>query len=235
MNDSERTVCEFLNSLQLGPVEYEPDGKNPPDFLIGGRIAVEARRLNQNEEVDGVHRGLEVTAKPLHDAVVKALAQSGPPSGSHSWFVHYTVRRPLPPWRSLEKSLRAGVQQFRERLQDPPKEIRLGRAIRLSFHGASRKHETLLVLGGSSDHDAGGFLVAELTRNLQTCIAEKSRKVDRVRHKYVEWWLVFEDRIGYGALDDDDADQLRAALGPVSSFAKVILVNPLKPTNAIEV
>ncbi len=81
MNDSERTVCRFLESLGLGSVEHEPDGKNPPDFLVAGRIAFEARRLNDNEQVDGVHRGLEVTAKPLHRAVVKALAQSGAPPG----------------------------------------------------------------------------------------------------------------------------------------------------------
>ena len=235
MNDSERTVSEFLNNLRIGLVEYEPDGKNPPDFLVGGRIAVEVRRLNENEEVGGTHRGLEVTAKPLHDAVVRAFSQSGPPPGAHSWFVHYSVRRPLPPWKHLEKHLRESVQEFRDRLADPPTEMRLGRAIRLTFHRASKAHETLLVLGGSSDHDAGGFLVEELSRNLRICIAEKSRKVDRVRSSYPEWWLVFDDRIGYGALDDDDAEQLRAALGPVSGFSKVILVNPLNPKSAFEV
>lgn len=233
MNDSERTVCRFLESLGLGLVEHEPDGKNPPDFLVAGRIAVEARRLNENEEVDGIHRGLEVTAKPLHRAVVKALAQSGSPPGAHSWFVHYTVRRPLPSWKETERLLCDGIRQFRARLDNPPSELRLGRALRLNFHRASRRHDKLLLLGGSSDHDAGGFLVAELSRNLRICIGEKVRKVNRVRHKYGEWWLAFDDRIGYGALDGNDADQLRAALGPVSGFHKVILVNPLDPTRAL--
>jgi hypothetical protein len=233
MNDSERTVCRYLESLGLGLVEHEPDGKNPPDFLVGGRIAVEARRLNENEEVDGIHRGLEVTAKPLQRAVVKALAQSGPPTGEHSWFVHYTVRRPLPSWKETERLLCDGVRQFRARLDDPPSELRLGRALRLSFHQSSRRHETLLLLGGLSDRDVGGFLVAELSRNLRICIDEKVRKVDRVRHRYKEWWLALEDRIGYGALDSDDADHLRVDLGPVSGFDKVILVNPLDPTRAV--
>ena len=87
MNDSERTVWRFLESLGLGLVEHEPDGKSPPDFLVAGRIAVEARRLNENEEVEGEHRGLEVTATPLRRAVIRALAQSGPPPGKYSWFV----------------------------------------------------------------------------------------------------------------------------------------------------
>ena len=125
-----------------------------------------------------------------------------------------------------------GVRQFRERLDDPPSELRLSRALRLSFHRASGRHDHLLVLGGSSDHEAGGFLLDELSRNLRICIDEKVRKVDRVRHKYGEWWLAFEDRIGYGALNSEDADQLRAALGPVAGFDKVILVNPLDPTSA---
>ena len=99
MNDSERSVHDYLSSLQLGPIVFEPDGKNPPDFLIAGRIAVEARRLNENELVGRQHRGLEVTAKPLHRAVVKALAASGSPDSNGSWFVNYSVRRPLPPWK----------------------------------------------------------------------------------------------------------------------------------------
>lgn len=144
-----------------------------------------------------------------------------------------TVRRPLPSWRETERLLCEGVRQFRAQQDDPPSEIRLGRALRLRFHRASRKHDTLLLLGGSSDHDSGGFLVAELVRNLRICIGEKLRKVDRVRHKYEEWWLVLEDRISYGALDGDDADQLRAALGPVAAFDKVVLVNPLEPTRAL--
>jgi len=233
MNDSERTGYRFLEGLGLGLVEYEPDGKNPPDFLVAGRIAVEVRRLNENEEVDGTYRGLEVTAKPVHYAVVKALAESGPPSGNHSWFVHYSIQRPLPSWKEIKHFLSNGVRQFRAQLDDPPFELRLGRALRLRFHPASRRHETLLLLGGSSDHDAGGFLVAELSRNLRICIDEKIRKVDRVRHKYQEWWLAFEDRIGYGVLDHDDADQLRASLGPVFGFDRVILVSPLDPHRAL--
>ena len=32
MNDSEKSVYEYLTSLGLGAVVYEPDGKVPPDF-----------------------------------------------------------------------------------------------------------------------------------------------------------------------------------------------------------
>jgi hypothetical protein len=235
MDSCERTIHEYLESLRIGNVRYEPDGNVPPDFGIDRRIAVEARRLNEHEEVEGGYRGLEITAKPLHAAVVKALGNSGPPIDCRSWFVQYSVRRPLPSWKEVEKSLRDGVREFRQRVADPPRELKLGGFMRLRFHNASQPHPTLLILGGSSDHDAGGFVVAELCRNLEICIPEKSRKVAAYLERYPEWWLAFEDRISYGQLDSDDVDQLRQALGPVALFAKVILVNPLQPTAGIAV
>jgi hypothetical protein len=53
MNRDETLVDKYLRSLGLGEVVYEPDGKVPPVFLVGRRIAVEARR-----HCVGIGRGL---------------------------------------------------------------------------------------------------------------------------------------------------------------------------------
>jgi len=106
--------------------------------------------------------------------------------------------------------------------------------MRLSFTRAGKVHPTLFVLGGSSDHDSGGFVVCEMARNLQICIAEKSCKVSKVRSRYSEWWLVLDDRIGYGALDERDRNQLRELIQLDSQWSKVILVNPLNPVSGFE-
>ena len=45
MNKDEQIAESYLESLELGAVIYEPDGKVPPDFLVDRRIAVEVRRL----------------------------------------------------------------------------------------------------------------------------------------------------------------------------------------------
>ncbi len=235
MNQSERIAFQFLTSLEIGGVVYEPDGNVPPDFLLGGRIAVEARRLNQNEEIAGGYRGLEVTSKPLHSLVTRVLDESGPPAASQSWFVWYTVRRPLPAWRDLEALLRSAVRTFRERIDDPPEQIRLAPGLRLKFFPASDQHDTLLLLGGSSDHDSGGFVVAELRRNLDLCIAEKAKKIAPVQHRYSEWWLVFDDRIAFASLDKRDVSELRTLLRAPHQFTRVFLVNPELPTRAVEI
>jgi hypothetical protein len=230
-----RKTLQFLTSLKIGEVVYEPDGNIPPDCLVDGRIAVEVRRLNQNEAIAGTYRGLEVTSKPLHSLVTRVLDESGPPVASQSWFVWYTVRRPLPPWRDLESLVRSAVRAFRERVDDPPEQIRVAPGLRLDFFPASDQHDTLLLLGGSSDHDSGGFVVAELLANLDLCIAEKTKKIARVHERYPEWWLLFDDRIAYGVLDRQDVAELRALLRAPHQFTRVLLVNPELPTRAVEI
>ena len=234
MNQSEKTVSEYLHHRDFGTIVYEPDGKIPPDFLLDGRIAVEVRRLNQNEQTAAGHRGLEETSKPLDAAVRKMLARMGESTTGSSWFVMYTFRRPLPRWKEVERLLTHALQSFKEQPKHEPIDIRLSRQVRLRFIRASKLHPTFFVLGGSSDHDSGGFVVSEMERNLRICIAEKGRKIARVHHKYPEWWLVLDDRIGYGVLDEDDRRELRKLVQIDPCWQKVILVNPLNPSSGFE-
>ncbi len=65
MNQDELIVKQYLDGLGLGPVEFEPDGNIPPDFVVNRTIAVEVRRLNKHVEVDGQPQGLEQAEFPL--------------------------------------------------------------------------------------------------------------------------------------------------------------------------
>jgi hypothetical protein len=234
MNDSEKSVYEYLTSQGLGTVVFQPDGQRPLDFLVDGRIAVEARRLNQNEETATGYRGLEELSEPLNERVEKALAAMGPPVDGVSWWVRYTYRRPLPPRRKLDALLRRALREVRDQPDLRDQELRVTNNMRLRFIRAGAMHPNRFVLGASSDRDSGGFVVSEMARNLRICIAEKDVKVSKVRHRYSEWWLAFEDRIGYGLLDEQDRRQLRALVRFDDRWSKIILVNPLKPSTGFE-
>lgn len=104
MDDSEKTAKKYLEYLGFEGIVYEPDGNVPPDFLVNGRIAIEVRRLNQNEGNGSGFRGLEEIAIPLQMKIGKLLASLGPPKSGSSWFVHYTVRRPVPAWGVLRSA-----------------------------------------------------------------------------------------------------------------------------------
>ena len=53
-------------------------------------------------------------------------------------------------------------------------------------------------------------------------------------YKYPEWWLVFEDRIGYGVLDESDRKDLQEQVRVEHPWSKIIVVNPLNPTTGFE-
>lgn len=235
MRRSEHAIEQYLDTLGLGAVRFEPDGNVPPDFVVGGRIAVEARRLNQHEYAGGVLRGLEVTATPLQAAVTKILREQGPPPDGASWFVFYAFRRPLPPWRELERRLRAAISEFMERPHAQSHEMQIAPGFRLEFLPASAAHEWWFVHGGSIDHDSGGFTVAELIENISICLAEKTLKVAPYLQRYSEWWLAFEDTIALADLDTDELAELKQHLPSHHPFSRVVLVSPVAPHKGIDI
>src|SRR5207249_2318292 len=78
-------------------VRYEPDGNVPPDFLVNGRIAVEARVLNQHHVSNGRAQGLAIAEIPLRQRVENLLKSYGPPAQEgHGLLVSGLAG----PWRS---------------------------------------------------------------------------------------------------------------------------------------
>jgi hypothetical protein len=89
------------------------------------------------------------------------------------------------------------------------------------------KHPTFFTMGGYVDYDDGGWVLSEMHRNLDICIAEKSRKRRNARREYAEWWLVLVDHIGYGLPDEEDREQLRALVANAVQWDRIILLNPV--------
>jgi hypothetical protein len=94
----------------------------------------------------------------------------------------------------------------------------------------------MFVLGGSGDHDSGGFALSELVRNLSICVSEKSRRIARHKSRYDEWWLVASDHIGYDAIEADDIEALRAHRASWDDFSwhRIVLVSPVDPLRWVE-
>jgi hypothetical protein len=153
MDDSEKAVYEYLMARRLGPIIYQPDGNVPPDWLVDGRIAVEVRRLNQNETTDSGYRGLEETSKPLTQFVRRALAEAGPPIDGTTWFVHYSYQRPLPPFKELKRRFSTALETARARQDLQDVEIPVTPKFHLSFARASETHPQLFLPGLHDDHD----------------------------------------------------------------------------------
>jgi hypothetical protein len=232
----EKLARDHLVYLGFNSIVHEPDGKNPPDFLVNGRIAVEVRRLNQNELTGSGFRGLEEIRIPTEERICQLLLSLGPAKSGTSWFVGYNLKRPVPPWREVEAELRRRLEVFRDdESHQEPSRIRVAEGFEIHiFHKAGNPHPTFFVYGGGSDADTGGFTFVETQKNLRLCIAEKTSKIARVRHKYPEWWLVLVDRIGYG-VEACDRKLFSEHLEIDHDWDRVILLSPLDPTWSFEV
>ena len=229
MDDFETVAYNYFTHLGFKKVVYEPEGKSkPPDFLVDDRIAVEVRRLNQNEvssQPGMKRRGLEEIADPVWNNIQRLLPSLGPPTGQVSWYVCIKYSRPVPSKRQIEAAVRKHLQAFRGSAIQNPATIRISNNFMLKVFRAGRLYRDYFVMGGRSDYDSGGWVIPELERNLKICIDEKTVKVSGIRTKYPEWWLALIDLINYGR---EEAIQV-----PPHDWDKIILINPLNPHSSI--
>lgn len=231
MDRTERIVLAHLEIRGMGEAVYEPDGNVPPDF-VWHNIAIEARRLNQH---DTQAVGLEVSAVPLVMKVKNLLKEAGPPNGM-SWFVSFRFRRPIEPWKTLAPKIRRALAEFDP--THPVDEIpraAVGERFSIGFAASSKVLENRFVLGGYSDHDSGGFVVAELIKNIRTVLEVKTRKISTYRPQYATWWLALVDQIAYARLDADEIQALREHVTMPDVWDKLILIDPLEVTRFVEI
>jgi len=186
MKADEDIVDSYLKSLDLGEVVYEPDGTVPPDFLIDGRIAVEARRLNQSYETDGNSRGLEEDSIPLRQSLERLLEGFGPARDDRTWFVFCRLKRPMSACKALRPLVREQLEQFLLQPVDASR-VSVDAGLEICFAAATTVGGRVFLLGGNTDMDSGGWVVSEILKNMPAYIAEKTEKVAPYRKKYSCW------------------------------------------------
>jgi len=167
MDPTESIVADFLEKRGCTDVVFEPDGNVPPDFLVGGTIAVEARRLNQTHPTGAEAQGLEEVAIPLWQRVRKLALSLGPPMAGQSWFIFFRFDRPLERWNTLGPKIRRALDSFMASPRRGKTSIPIATNFELEIFRATRAYPTFFVMAGHSDGQSGGFIVAEMERNLR--------------------------------------------------------------------
>jgi hypothetical protein len=195
MDAAEFHAKKYLERQGLGPVQFEPDGNRPPDFLLSDRTAVEVRRLNQHFDQGEESRALETDDFPLLNGMRTLLAEW--PAKGRSWWIDYHFHRPVPMWRELRPLVREILTRVDRADEAPSDRILVAKNFSMSFINSTVPLQSRFVLGGYTDYDRGGWLMHELQRNIRRCVEEKTRKIAPYRERYQRWWLVLLDQIGY--------------------------------------
>lgn len=234
MDETEALVAKFLAHRGFTDVSYEPDGNVPPDFVVGGRIAVEVRRLNQSYDFGAGLKGLEEDAIPLWTKMETLVASLGPQDSGESWYVYFDFARPIQEWKILKQNVRSALVAFAEQPKRSPTTVDLRDGFKLKIFRAGSPRATFFRMGGCGDDDSGGMVLMEMARNIQHCVNTKTQKITKVRHKYLEWWLALVDHVGHG-IDDFDIAQFREHVRIAHDWNKIIVISPHDQTRYFEI
>lgn len=222
MNKDEQAAEIYLKSLGLGAVAYEPDGNVPPDFVLGGRVAVEVRRLNQRYLADESPRSLEEDSIPLRQSFNRLLECTRPAGIVGSWFVMFSFRRPLPTWKKLRPRVREALFYFAKEPVDAAWRVPITDSVELTFLRSTRDFGRPFVPGGGSDRDEGGWIASEVIRNMTFYAKEKAEKTHPYRSKYSEWWLVLVDHIALAR----EETEVREYYSRPAEWDRIVLLSP---------
>lgn len=161
------------------------------------------------------------------------LVESVAETDGNSWFVFFRFSRPVPSWKMIEPQLRGALLEFKVWAYKRRAVIFSIPNFEVEVAEASDSLETFFRMGGMSDRQAGGWVVAEFISNIQHCASEKLLKTGPHRDKYKIWWLALTNYTGL-ALDEHDRDHVRQHLPPQEGWDKIILINPNTPEQWVE-
>ena len=212
--------------------EYEPDGNVPPDFSIDRRIAVEVRRLNENEKDTKVPKGLEETEIPFLMGMQK-LTKSFGPANPDAWWLRLRYGRPMPAWRDLAAAAKAFLTRVRDANSRERAAERIHANVEIEAIPRADNGDDMFSVAITSDEDSGGWVFELLEQNLRLCIEQKTEKVRPYRRKYPEWWLLLVDQVAYG-LSESERAEFKARVNVPHTWDKVIVVNALDHTQYFE-
>ena len=235
MNNDEKLVETYLSLLGYKSIVHEPDGNIPPDFLVDRKIAVEVRRLNQNYTFqDGNTKGLEEQRIPLWHKLEKLLNDFGLPTNNRSWRIGIRFKRPIESWSKLKPKIQKLLEDFKNQELDKMEACEISENFTIKITPTSTPLESMFLMATSRDRNSGGWVLSEMEINLRLVIAEKCKKIEKFKLKYKEWWLVLPNHIGY-SLNEFDKKQFKEMFLMSHYWDKIILINPLDPSNSFEV
>ncbi len=235
MKFDEKIAEKFLRFYGFKTVKYEPVKNCTPDFLCDGKIAVEVRRLNKNFYGGEETVGLEKEEFSLTEKLNKLVHGFGTSENNNCWVVSFSFSRPVENWKTLSKKIKKSFDDFVEKpfkengiiFKEDNFEIEV-------FRLDDDKIPYIFDVGYCDDMDSGGWTIEDMESNIKYCIMEKTRKIENVKTKYNEWWLVLINHITV-MMSESDEKRLIEEFKMEHDFDKVIIVNPFKPSKWFEI
>jgi len=234
MDKAEKIVEQYLISKSYETVVYEPTVNATPDFLVDGRIAVEVTRLNIHYDDHLLEPYAHVQHLiPVYQSLRNMLLKFGPSIDGESWLVFFSLMHPFKGWGAIRAAVKSELDAFYACKNRENCSFKVAESIEITLRKAHKQMETFYFYAGGSEDFQGCLVISEMNRNIQIAADLKSVKIKSEKEKYDQWWLALVDGIGCGISGQDFEQLLSMPLNRLD-WNKILLVNPLVPTEAHE-
>lgn len=237
----ELSAKKWLESQRGTDILDRTDGEGPPDFVVGGCVAVEVRRLNW---MMGEKKGFEEIERPCRKTLKKVLKNVGPPPSGNRVQVDFNCPCPPPDKAVVEREVGRAVKEYSESMTAALDSGRSPMADRERLDcGMEIKYSPYVPRSGPTDDTSInkfesvnfhlvvpglGLVVRDSIANINRCIKDKNKKIKSNFHCYRKWWLVLVDNtiMVPPTLDEDEWKQIRNGLVKTDRWSRIVVVGP---------
>ena len=233
MNKTEELTAQYLQSLGYLPI-FEPRGIGTfPDFEVTSELGVEVRLLNEHYFKSGKPKGLREESQPLHDRIEAILRTFDEQYNGYTYFIGIHFIRPLAKSGFIKETLKKILCKF---LEEPyffiPNNI--GSCISVTFIKGDPVEGKTFLIATELDMNSGGSVIPNFIKNINHCIANKTKKQQPHRYLYQKWWLILVDQICFG-VSVTERNAVLSAIKNRESWDKIIILNSLNGNLILEI
>ena len=236
MDFVEQATNEYLESLGLGEVTFEPSGPNKfPDFSVGGRIGVECTRLVHIVEKNGREYNLDQIEPSIIHSLEGAFKHLPRGNLAHSYFVclDFDVDVEL---RVAKPKLKAYLSELSHSSAIIPHRQQITNELEIEILKASNIFEKPFVLGSMNTRNSAGWVLEQLSKQTRDAIRRKNKKLEPARTLFGEWWLAVSGSVAF-SLSESYTEFIENELRGTPFWDRVLLINPhsYKQSKTIEI
>lgn len=225
MDFVEQATKEYLESLGLGEVLFEPRGPNTfPDFSIGGRIGVECTRLVHIVEKDGREYNLDQFGPSIIHSLESTFKDLPRGNLARSYFVclDFDIDIEL---RTARRKLKAYLSELSQTSAIIPHRQRITNELEIEILMSSEIFETPFVLGAMNTRDSAGWVLEELSKQTRDAIIRKTKKLEPAQALFGEWWLAVSGSVTVSA-SESYSEFIENELRGTPFWDRVLLIDP---------
>lgn len=224
----ETVTYKFLNSFYVDSIIFEPLGKaKPPDFSVGGTVAVETTRLTKIVNIDGINIDINDFQIRFIDSLQNQLKKFQPIASRTTYFVSITYKHPINP-RQAASNVRDAILALHGKEDLNGTEVRISPFLKISFAAASSENDDRFLIGAVSCLNSGGWIYDDVLTQTVEALKRKTQKLGHLKNDFKEYWIA----VGSGDtrnLSFKYLVDLEKHLSGIGFWQKIIFLNSFNP------